>query len=175
MATEVLPPVDVTKGMRGHRGSQPRLRLPPLGSTGNYSTRSFSLVGRLLRIDLEFIRTEVARGALGARDALVVDGDSVLLGARVDGPTAALQVNVRGSHKLRGGAARLCLPSSLLVGGEGPIGHTVPLPPGRRRGVVVEVAVERLRQRLGRPDDVGLRDILDDVPAKSKPRHTRGP
>ena len=46
----------------------------------------------LASVDFEFICTDVASRALGAHDALDVDGDFFLRGARVDGRTADLQV-----------------------------------------------------------------------------------
>ena len=101
-----------------------------------------------------------SQAAPKARDAVVVDGYFLLCDARVDRRTASLQVSVDGADKLRGGIARVCLPCSLLVVGESSIGHAVPLPPRRRRGVVVQVAVERLRESLGWRDEKGLRGIV---------------
>jgi len=63
-------------------------------------------------LDFEFTRTEVAGGALGARDAIKVDGDFLLGGTPVDRWTAGLQVSVGGAGKLRVGIARVCLPAA---------------------------------------------------------------
>ena len=79
----------------------------------------------------------------------------MLCGTPVDRRTVWLQVSVGGADKLRGTIARMCLSCSLLVVANVDRPRR-PLPAECRRGVVVEVAVERLRQSLGRPEEEGL-------------------